>query len=68
MDYSFQGRHPPTQLAAMVAQSNTTYEDPQWYADNAANAHITQGLENLNISSPFNTMKLLLWGMEQPLL
>jgi hypothetical protein len=41
MDYSFQGRHPPPQLAAMVAQSNNVFEDPQWFADNAANAHIT---------------------------
>jgi hypothetical protein len=53
MDYSFQGRHPPPQLAAMVAQSNNVYEDPQWFADSAANAHITQDLENLNVQQPF---------------
>ena len=40
MDYSFQGRHPPPQLAAMVAQSKFFYKDPQWFADSAANAHI----------------------------
>lgn len=27
MDYAFQGRNPPIQLAAMVAQSNFAYEE-----------------------------------------
>lgn len=27
MDYSYQGRHPPTQLATMVAHTNTAFED-----------------------------------------
>lgn len=53
MDYSYQGRHPPPQLAAMVAQSNNAFEDPQWFADSAANTHITQDLENLNVQEPF---------------
>uniref|UniRef100_A0A2N9J9Y4 Integrase catalytic domain-containing protein n=1 Tax=Fagus sylvatica TaxID=28930 RepID=A0A2N9J9Y4_FAGSY len=52
MDYSYQGRHPPTQLAAMVAHTNSQFpEDEQpWYADSGANQHITADLENLNIS------------------
>lgn len=40
MDYSYQGRHPPSQLAAMVAQTNAEFEN-QDYANSGANAHIT---------------------------
>jgi hypothetical protein len=53
MDYAFQGRNPPAQLAAMVAHTNAAYEEPQWLADSGANAHITNSLENLNIQQPF---------------
>jgi hypothetical protein len=62
MDYSFQGRHPPPHLAAMVAQSNNVYEDPQWFADSGANAHITQDLENLNIQHPFQNNETVAVG------
>ena len=53
MDYSYQGRHPPTQLAAMVAQSNSLFveeEEQSWHANSGANQHITADLENLNLS------------------
>jgi hypothetical protein len=41
MDYSFQGRHPPSQLAAMVAHTNSQFsEEEPWYADSGANQHI----------------------------
>lgn len=53
MDYAFQGRNPPTQLAAMVAHTNAAYEDQQWLADSGANAQITSELENLQIQQPF---------------
>ena len=53
MDYAFQGRHPPPQLAAMVAQSNAQVDDQQWFADSEANAHITNKLENLKNFQPF---------------
>jgi hypothetical protein len=54
MNYSYQGRHPPPQLAAMAAQSNALYDDEQeWLADSGANAHITNNLENLTIQQPF---------------
>jgi hypothetical protein len=53
MDYSFQGRRPPAQLQAMVAQS--AYADQEWYADSAANAHITPDLDNLTIQQPLQT-------------
>ena len=47
MDYAFQGRNPPTQLAAMVAHTNSTYVEQQWFANSGANAHITNQLKNL---------------------
>jgi hypothetical protein len=54
MDYAYQGRHPPSQLNAMVAQSNIYQEDEQpWFADSGANAHITSELQNLSIQQPF---------------
>lgn len=49
MDYSYQGRHPPTQLAAMVAHTNTAIEKQEWFANSGANAHITNELENMTI-------------------
>lgn len=53
MDYAFHGRNPPTQLAAMVAQSNSAYEEQQWLANSGANTHIINQLENLQIKQPF---------------
>jgi hypothetical protein len=53
MNYSFQGRQPPSQLQAMVANNNVVLEDHEWYADSVANAHITHELENLQIQQPF---------------
>jgi histidinol-phosphate/aromatic aminotransferase/cobyric acid decarboxylase-like protein len=52
MDYAFQGRRPPPQLHAMAAHT-TAYEDQEWYADSAANAHITHDLNNLQVQQPF---------------
>jgi len=54
MNYSFQGRHPPTELAAMVAEANTTYlSQNQWYADSGANVHVTSDIANLASSQPY---------------
>ena len=54
MNYAFQGRHPPTELAAMVAEANTTYlNQHQWYADSGANIHVTSNATNLAISQPY---------------
>jgi transposase InsO family protein len=53
MDYAFQGRHPPAQLAAMVAHNSDQPEDSTWYADSGANHHLTPALENLNIHEPY---------------
>ncbi|XP_059441339.1 beta-glucosidase 17-like, partial [Corylus avellana] len=53
MNYAFQGKNPPTQLAAMVAHTNFTNEEQQWLTDSRANAPITNQLENLQIQQPF---------------
>lgn len=54
MDYAYQGRHPPTQLAAMAAQTNIELDYQQWFADSGANSHITNELENLSLQQqPF---------------
>ncbi|KAJ0038478.1 hypothetical protein Pint_24053 [Pistacia integerrima] len=50
MDFTYQGRHPPAQLAAMAAHTHVTQEDEQpWYLDSGANNHITSELENLTL-------------------
>ena len=54
MDYNFQGRHPPAQLAAMVAQTNTMPEDDPWYADSGTNNHVTNDVVNLSLHEPYN--------------
>jgi hypothetical protein len=57
MDYSYQGKTSPAQLAAMMARtSNEAFnqhdEDP-WYADSGANNHVTGALSNLTLQEPF---------------
>ncbi|KAJ0113613.1 hypothetical protein Patl1_02776 [Pistacia atlantica] len=50
MDFSYQGRHPPAQLAAMAAHTHVQQEDaPSWFLDSGANSHVTSALENLTI-------------------
>ncbi|KAF5455849.1 hypothetical protein F2P56_025384 [Juglans regia] len=50
MDFSYQGRHPPAQLAAMAAHTHGTQEVEQpWYLDSGANNHITSELDNLTL-------------------
>jgi hypothetical protein len=53
MDYAFQGRHPPHQLHALVAQNTHALEEHEWDADSAANAHIANDLDNLRLQQPF---------------
>jgi hypothetical protein len=51
MNYSFQGCRPPTDLAAMVVEANTTYlNQHQWYANSGANIHVTSDIANLATS------------------
>lgn len=46
-DFSYQGRLPPADLAAMAAESHSSYDQNVWYADSGANAHITAHAANL---------------------
>jgi len=41
MDYAYQGRHPPEQLAAMIAHTNEDFVNNEWLADFGANTHVT---------------------------
>lgn len=52
MDYSFQGRHPPAKLAAMVASFNSR-SDSTWYADSGATNHITNDLNKRSVHSDY---------------
>jgi hypothetical protein len=36
----------------MAVQTNAISEDPKWFADSGANAHITNNLNNLTIQQP----------------
>lgn len=53
-DFAYQGRHPPSELAALVAESNAQFEHQVWYVDSGANAHITSDEQNLTQQTPFN--------------
>ena len=53
MDFSFQGRHPPAQLAAMAAHTHVTQDDQPWFADSGANTHITSAMENLSLQQQY---------------
>lgn len=60
MDYSFQGRHPASQLHALVADTNN--EELSWYADSVANTQITNELGKLNIQQPFQGSETVIVG------
>ncbi|KAG6718543.1 hypothetical protein I3842_04G156000 [Carya illinoinensis] len=54
MNYSYQGRYPPAQLAAMAARMNSAESEEQpWFADSGANNHIIADMNNLTIQEPF---------------
>nr|CAN78270.1 hypothetical protein VITISV_006712 [Vitis vinifera] len=54
MNYAFQGRHPPTELAAMVVEANTTYlNQHQWYTNSGVNIHVPSDTASLAISQPY---------------
>lgn len=62
MNYNFQGRIPPHQLAAMVASHNNAFlsvvnsSSPLWLSDSSStnNSHITSDLNYVSIASEFN--------------
>lgn len=50
MNFSYQGKHPLAQLAAMTTHTHVTQEAKQpWYLDSGTNNHITTELENLSL-------------------
>lgn len=54
MNFSYQGRHPPSQLGAMVAHTHDIQDNEQpWYLDSGANNHLTAELENLALQQPY---------------
>jgi len=60
MNYLFQGHHPPIELAAIVAEANTTYlNQHQWYVDSGANLHVTSDIIDLATSQHIKGMILL---------
>jgi hypothetical protein len=64
MDYSFQGRHPPSELAAMVAHLNENFGAQKWLADFGANAHITADATNIHEPRPFEGADMVGVGNE----
>jgi hypothetical protein len=53
MDYAYQDKHSPTQLATMVAYTNADLETQDWLANSGANAHITADPTTINNPHPF---------------
>lgn len=49
MDFVYQGKHPPSELAIMVSQSIALRDDDEWLADSGALNHITVELNNLSL-------------------
>ena len=54
MDYAYQGKHPPTKLAAMATTSDASFtQDQPWLVDNAATDHVTSNLNHLSFPKPY---------------
>jgi hypothetical protein len=55
MDFAYQGKNPPTKLAAMANASNLqhTQNFETWLTDTGASDHITANVSNLNTPTPY---------------
>jgi hypothetical protein len=53
MDFAFQGKHPPTKLAAMTFSSNASSSNC-WVSDTGATDHFTPDLANLQQARDYN--------------
>ena len=62
MDFAFQGKHPPTKLAAMTATSNASHTQEPWLADNVTTNHLTSSLNNLSFPRPYNGKEHIIVG------
>ena len=49
MDFYFQGKHAPSKLAAMVANSFQVHIANGWLTDNGCFDHVTPNLANLSL-------------------
>ena len=68
MDYAYQGKHPPTKLAAMAIASNLCLaQDQSWLADIVATDHVTTSLNHLSFPKPYTTQDHLNVGNGQTL-
>ncbi|TYK01753.1 putative mitochondrial protein [Cucumis melo var. makuwa] len=59
MNFSYQGCHPPSQLATMVVNSMHSQASGEntnnvWFSDSGCNVHMTYELTNLNLSNNYN--------------
>ena len=69
MNFAYQGKHPPTKLAAMAFASNaaiTSNQDP-WLADSGTSNHLTANLNNLSIQSQYKGPEQITVGNGQTL-
>ena len=69
MNFAFQGKNPPTKLAAMASASNaaiTNNQDP-WLADSSTSDHLTANLNNLSLQSQYKGPKQVTMGNGQSL-
>uniref|UniRef100_A0A2N9EYF6 Reverse transcriptase Ty1/copia-type domain-containing protein n=1 Tax=Fagus sylvatica TaxID=28930 RepID=A0A2N9EYF6_FAGSY len=55
MDFAYQGKNPPTKLAAMASASNLhhTQNSETWLTNTRASDHITTNASNLNTPTPY---------------
>lgn len=69
MDFTYQGKNPPTKLAVMGTASNaaiTNNQDP-WLADLGNSYHLTANLNNLSNPSQFKGIEQVTVGNGQAL-
>ena len=65
MDYAYQGKHPPSKLAAMATACLAS--DQPWLTDSAAIDHVTSSLNQLSFPKPYTRSDHLTVGNGQNL-
>lgn len=61
-NFGYQGRLPPSDLAAMAVDDNKSYAQQMWYVDSGANTHITSNVANLTFSQPYEGEETIMVG------
>uniref|UniRef100_A0A2N9G595 Integrase catalytic domain-containing protein n=1 Tax=Fagus sylvatica TaxID=28930 RepID=A0A2N9G595_FAGSY len=69
MDFAYQGKNPPTKLAAMASASNLHYTQSSetWLTDSGASDHITANASTLNSQTPYQGTEQVTVGNGQNL-